>query len=50
MDYRLSEKDSIFGSISWSNTAKASVRAFPGALDGGNFNGTGETDLGRMPS
>ncbi len=47
VDYRLSEKDSIFGSISWSDTAKSSVVPFQGILDGGNFNGTGETDLGR---
>ncbi len=47
VDYHLSDSDSIFGTISWSNTAKASGQPFPGALDGENFNGTGETDLGR---
>ena len=47
VDYRLSDKNSIFGSISWSNTGKASVTPFTGGLDGGNFNGNGETDLGR---
>jgi Carboxypeptidase regulatory-like domain len=47
VDYHLSDSDSIFGTISWSDTAKASVQPFPGALDGGNFNGTSEQDLGR---
>jgi hypothetical protein len=47
VDYRLSEKDSIFGSISWSNTSKSSIPPFTGALDGGNFNGSSEQDLGR---
>ena len=47
VDYRLSEKDSLFGSISWSNTNKNSVVPFQGALDGGNFNGASEVDLGR---
>ena len=47
VDYRLNDSNSIFGSISWSDTAKASVQPLPGALDGGNFNGTSETDLGR---
>ncbi|HEX4230898.1 MAG TPA: carboxypeptidase regulatory-like domain-containing protein [Bryobacteraceae bacterium] len=47
VDYHLNDNNSIFGSISWSNTAKSSVVPFQGALDGGNFNGIGETDLGR---
>jgi hypothetical protein len=47
VDYHLSDKDSIFGSISWSNTSKASIPPFAGALDGGNFNGSSEQDLGR---
>jgi hypothetical protein len=47
IDYRLSEKDSLFGSLSWSNTLKTSAPPFAGALDGETFNGTGETDLGR---
>ncbi len=47
VDYRLNDANSIFGTISWSNTAKASVQPFAGALDGGNFNGTSEQDLGR---
>ncbi len=47
VDYRLNDNNSIFGTISWANTAKTSVQPFPGALDGGNFNGTSEQDLGR---
>jgi hypothetical protein len=47
VDYRLDDKDSIFGSISWSNTSKTSVPPFAGALDGGNFYGSSEQDLGR---
>ena len=46
-DYHLSDKDSLFGSISWSNTSKTSVPPFQGILDGGTFNGSTETDLGR---
>ncbi len=47
VDYHYNDANSIFGTISWSNTAKTSVVPFAGALDGGNFNGNGETDLGR---
>ncbi len=47
VDYRYNDNNSIFGSISWSNTSKTSVQPFPGALDGGNFYGNSEQDLGR---
>ncbi len=47
VDYHLSDKDSLFGSISWSNTSKSSVPPFQGILDGGNFQGSSEEDLGR---
>jgi len=47
VDYRLSDKDSLFGSVSWGNTSKRSVAPFPGALDNSGFNGTGELDLSR---
>lgn len=47
VDYRLSDKDSIFGSLSWSNTNKTSQPPFGGGIDGGNFNGSSELDLGR---
>ena len=46
-DYRLSEKDSLFGSLSWGNTNKTSVPPFPGILDGSGFSGAGEIDLNR---
>jgi hypothetical protein len=47
VDYHMNDANSIFGTISWSNTSKTSVQPFAGALDGTNFNGVGETDLGR---
>ncbi len=47
VDYHMNDKNSIFGSISWSNTSKSLVPPFQGPLDGGNFQGVAETDLGR---
>src|ERR1035438_4612028 len=47
VDYHISDKDSLFGSISWSNTNKTNTPPFQGALDGGNFYGVSEEDLGR---
>jgi hypothetical protein len=47
MDYRLSDKDTLFGSLSWGNTDKTSVPPFPGALDASGFSGAGELDLNR---
>ncbi|MBV8552186.1 MAG: carboxypeptidase regulatory-like domain-containing protein [Acidobacteriaceae bacterium] len=47
VDFNLNEHNSIFGTISWSNTNKTSGQPLPGALDGGNFYGVGEQDLGR---
>jgi hypothetical protein len=47
VDYKIDEKDSLFGSISWSNTSKYNTPPFQGALDGGNFYGSSEQDLGR---
>ncbi len=47
VDYKIDDKDSLFGSISWSNTNKSAVPPFQGALDGGNFYGSSEEDLGR---
>ena len=47
VDYRLSEKDSLFGSLSWSNTSKTDGAPLPGALDDTGFNGAGEIDLAR---
>jgi Carboxypeptidase regulatory-like domain/TonB-dependent Receptor Plug Domain len=47
VDYRLSDKDSLFGSLSWSNTGKTSGSPFPGPIDGADFNGAQEQDLSR---
>ncbi|MBS1876088.1 MAG: carboxypeptidase regulatory-like domain-containing protein [Acidobacteria bacterium] len=47
VDYRLSDKDSLFGSLSWSNLNKRNEPYFPGALDGTPFNAVTEEDLGR---
>ena len=47
VDYRIDDKDTLFGSISWSDTNKFNTPPFPGAIDGGNFYGASEQDLGR---
>jgi len=47
VDYKIDDKDSLFGSISWSDTGKTNVAPFQGALDGANFYGASEQDLGR---
>jgi len=47
VDYKIDDKDSLFGSISWSDTNKYNQAPFPGALDGANFYGASEQDLGR---
>lgn len=47
VDYRLSDKDSLFGSLSWSNTSKTDGAPLPAALDDTGFNGAGEIDLSR---
>jgi hypothetical protein len=47
VDYKIDDKDSLFGSISWADTAKTLTPPFQGALDGGNFYGSSEQDLGR---
>ncbi len=47
VDYKLSEKDSLFGSLSWSNLTKFNGAPLPGALDGSPFNAINEEDLGR---
>ncbi len=47
VDYRLSDKDSLFGSLSWSNLNKHNDPFFPGDLDGTPFNAVTEEDLGR---
>ena len=47
VDYHMNDKNSIFGSISWSDTTKFGTPPFPGALDGASFYGVSEEDLGR---
>ncbi len=47
VDYHISNKDSLFGSLSWADTVSTDGVPFPGALDGSPFNGAGETDLAR---
>ena len=47
VDYRLSDKDSLFGTLSWSNLNKYNEPFFPGALDGTPFAAVTEEDLGR---
>jgi hypothetical protein len=47
VDYRLSDKDVLFGSLSWSNTSKTDGSPLPSALDDTGFNGSGEIDLSR---
>jgi hypothetical protein len=47
VDYRINDKNSLFGSISWSNTAKTNANPFSGGLDNANFYGANESDLGR---
>src|SRR5580692_8049848 len=47
VDYHLSDKDNLFGSLSWSNTSKTDGAPLPGALDDTGFNGAGEVDLSR---
>ena len=47
VDYRIDEKNSLFGSISWSNTNKTNQNPFSGGLDNASFYGASELDLGR---
>ena len=47
VDYRLSDKDNLFGSLSWSNTSKHDGAPLPGVLDDTGFNGAAEIDLSR---
>lgn len=47
IDHRLTDKDSLFGSLSWANTEKGNIAPFPGALDGATFAGVPEEDLSR---
>ncbi len=47
IDHRLTEKDSLFGSLSWSEEDKFNQPPFPGALDSAGFAGEAEKNQGR---
>ncbi len=47
VDHRLSDNDSLFGSISWINEKKFQAPPLPGALDAGGFAGEQEENLSR---
>jgi len=47
IDHKISEKDSIFGSLSWSEERKFNGTPLPAVLDAGGFAGQNETDLSR---
>lgn len=47
VDYRLSDKDNLFGTLSWSNLDKHNTPPLPGLLDASPFNAVTEEDLGR---
>jgi len=47
IDHRLSDKDSLFGSLSWSEENKTISPPLPGGLDAAGFNGASEKNQGR---
>jgi hypothetical protein len=47
VDYHLSDKDSIFGSLSWSNRNQSNGQPLPGALDATYFASQSQIDLAR---
>ncbi len=47
IDHRLTDKDSLFGSLSMSEEHKLRTTPLPGALDGVGFDGAQEDNLGR---
>lgn len=47
IDHKISDKDSIFGSLSWSTENKFNTPPLPGALDGTYFSAAEEHNLGR---
>lgn len=46
-DFRLSDKDNLYGSLSWANKTTFSGTPLPGALDAGGFGGETQEDLTR---
>ena len=47
VDYRLSDKDSLFGSLSWSDRQQTNTQPLPGALDATYFASNAQEDLAR---
>ncbi len=47
VDHRISDKDSLFGSLSWIDEQKAQTPPLPGDLDAGGFLGESEENLSR---
>ena len=47
VDHRITDKDSIFGSLSWGDENKFNAQPLPGALDATYFNSNSEVDLTR---
>jgi hypothetical protein len=47
VDYRATEKDTIFGSLSWSDKSQTNGQPLPGALDATYFASQSEEDLAR---
>jgi hypothetical protein len=47
VDYKISDRDSIFGSLSWYELDKHNDPPFPGALDGSPFNAVTQRDQAR---
>ena len=47
IDHRISDKDSLFGSVSWSDSSKFNGQPLPGALDATYFNSNAEDTLAR---
>lgn len=47
VDYHISDKDSVFGSLSWSNKSQSNGQPLPGALDATYFASQAEEDLAR---
>ena len=45
VDYRISDKDSLFGSLSWSNAGRTDGAPFPGPSTARRLTALGETDL-----
>lgn len=47
VDWRATDKDSVFGSMSWSNKSQSNGQPLPGALDATYFASQAEEDLAR---